>query len=198
MVFWLAAFFHHHLLLCLSYLPVSLLRNFHPCSQFSEELKFTLVNSKVWKRRNLGIEDGHLLHLYFTTTKFKFKTVQAMWLPWFWGLKPIVCCVSLQVRDTLLLKASYSGQPLMPPVRKWAGLGASAQFILFPSSHPVGKETNYVYLCCLCCLSVEMMLPLYVLVSSLFSHDRTKNEIAREENAYNSYIFFVWWKTPPR
>lgn len=80
LVFWLAAFFHL-LLFCLSYLLISLLRNSHLCSQFSGEVKFTLVHSKAGKRRNLAVKDAHLLQLYFTTTNFEFKRFRQCDLP---------------------------------------------------------------------------------------------------------------------
>jgi len=72
---------HHHPFLCLPYFSngiISLLKNFHLCSRCSGEVKFTLVNSNIWKRRNVGVENGHLLYVCMTLMKFKFRKVQAM------------------------------------------------------------------------------------------------------------------------
>lgn len=107
-------------------------QKFLPMQPVQWDVKFTLADSKVQKRRNLGVENGHLLHFCITVTKFKFKKVQAMRPPSYRGLRNITCCICLQLSDTLLLKASFSSQALMQPVKKLAGLSANTPFILFP------------------------------------------------------------------
>lgn len=191
---------HHHPFFCLPYFSygiASRLRNSHLYSCFSGEVKFTLVNSKVQKKRHLhflGVGNDFLLRDFRSVRRFKFKKVQAVWPPSYQGYQT-AAAVSAYSSVTL-----FCWKQLYEVMKKWAGLSANTPFVISPS-HPVRKQIKS-------CLHLLLLLPLFrndvtiiyvfFFFSSFFLAGTELRMKLQGRKIFLTAPFFIWWEIPPR
>lgn len=189
---------HHHSFFCLPYFSYGIpsrLRNSHLYSCFSGEVKLTLVNSKVQKRRHLhflGVGNDFLLRDFRSVRRFKFKKVQAVWPPSYQGYQT-AAAVSASSSVT-----PFCWKQLSEVMKKWAGLSANIPFVTSPS-HPVRKQIKS-------CLHLLLLLPLFrndvTIMYVFFSHHfLAGTELRMKLQGRKMFVtapFFIWWEIPPR